>query len=151
MPTSVARRRRPDPERAGGFTLLEVVVALVLVSLVTALAVPMFARRLDSAFADAGIAQAGAGARMLGARAATLGVDIVLDAEAARRPLPDGRPALDLPAGWQVTAPRPVTFGRAGGCSGGEVTITDPQGGGRWRLTFAPFTGEVGVVAAGTP
>lgn len=146
-PPRLAERRAAA---ARGFTLLEVLLALAIIALVMAVAVPQLAQRLDSAFADAELAQAGGSARGLPARLALLGVELRLDDAALGRPLPDGRLPLDLPPRWHAKVERPPIFARAGSCEPGTLLLTEPQTGRRWRVAFARVTCEVTVTALGT-
>jgi prepilin-type N-terminal cleavage/methylation domain-containing protein len=79
-----------------GFTLIEVLIALSIIAMVAAVAVPSLARRLDLAFSDADLQQAQASAKLLPARVATLGIELTLDAAALAKPLP--HPAAGHPA-----------------------------------------------------
>ncbi|MCC7461849.1 MAG: type II secretion system protein [Gammaproteobacteria bacterium] len=136
-PTAASRLARPR-----GFTLLEVLVALAIIGLVAAVALPSLGRRLDAAFVDADLQQARASALMLPARVATLGIELTLDAAALARALPDGQPPLDLPAGWSVQVRKAPVFARAGSCVPGELELAAP-GGQRWRLAYARLTCEL--------
>lgn len=126
-----------------GFTLIEVVIALSIIGLVTAVAVPVMARRVDEAFRAADLALIFSRAKLLPARVATLGVELVLDKEGLARPLPDGHPPLELPEGWRLLggddAPR---FGRGASCIAGELTLQSPEPAQRWRLHFADLSCE---------
>jgi prepilin-type N-terminal cleavage/methylation domain-containing protein len=128
-----------------GFTLLEVLLALAIVAVVMAVAVPQLAHRLDGAYADAELAQAGSSARGLPARLALLGVEVRLDDAALAKALPDGRPPLDLPQRWQVKVEKAPVFGRAGSCEPGTLMLTEPSTGRRWRVAFARVSCAVTV------
>ncbi|WP_269631610.1 type II secretion system protein [Pelomonas sp. BJYL3] len=123
-----------------GFTLLEVVIALSIIGLLTAVAVPALAKRLESAFESADLAQVRSSAELLSTRLATLGVELRLDAKSQARLLPDGRPPLDLPPGWTLDSKAPPVFGRLGACEPGEVQIRDPRSQRQWRLQFAAIS-----------
>ena len=130
-----------------GFTLIEVLIALGIIALVAAVALPSLARRLDSAFSDADLQQAQSSARILPARVATMGIDLVLDKAALTKPLPDGNPPLDLARGWEATVEKPARLGRSGTCEAGTVVLREPSQGRRWRVSVARLTCEVDVVA----
>jgi len=131
-----------------GFTLLEVVIALSIIGLLTAVAVPALAKRLESAFESADLAQVRSSAELLSTRLATLGVELRLDAKAQTLPLPDGRLPLDLPPGWTLESKAPPFFGRLGACEPGEVQIKDPRSQRQWRLQFAAISCTATFAAA---
>lgn len=142
-PTAASRLARPR-----GFTLLEVLVALAIIGLVAAVALPSLGRRLDAAFVDADLQQARASALMLPARVATLGIELTLDEAAVARALPDGQPPLDLPQGWSVQVRQPPRFGRGGSCAEGAFDLRAPADGRRWRFTYARLSCALSVVDA---
>jgi type II secretory pathway pseudopilin PulG len=49
----------------------------------------------------------------------------------AREIILDGgaRPAIDIPAGWQIKVAQPVRYSATGVCSGGRVSVLAPDGG----------------------
>lgn len=122
-------------------------IALSILGLLAAVAIPQLSKRLDSAFADADLAQVVSSARLLPVRLATLGIELKLDAAAMRSPLPDGRQVLDLPLNWQVSVERPPIFGRSGSCDEGSLVVTEPAAGLRWRISFAPISCQTTVTA----
>jgi len=127
--------------------LIEVLVALAIIALVAAVAVPSLARRLDFAFSDADLQQAQTSARLLPARVATLGIDLTLDAAALAKPLPDGNPPLDIPRGWQTKVETPARLSRSGTCEAGALVLREPTEGRRWRIGIARLTCEIGITA----
>ncbi|NCT83551.1 MAG: type II secretion system protein [Comamonadaceae bacterium] len=135
------------PRSQGGFTLIEVVVALTIIGLVTAVAVPAMARRLDAAYRSADLAQIVGSARLLPVRAAAMGAEIKLDAAGLARPMADGQPPLDLPPGWTL-APQgePPQLGRAGICTEGNLLLTAPAPVQSWRLHFDALSCALQVV-----
>lgn len=124
-----------------GFTLIEVVIALSIIALLSAVAVPAMARRLDAALRATDVAQIMASARLLPARVATLGVEFTLNEARQAHPLPDGRSALELPPGWSLqTGETPPRFGRGGICMEGELTVISPPPVQHVRIRFAEMS-----------
>lgn len=122
-------------------------IALAIIALVAAVALPGLASRLDAAFSDADLQQAQASARLLPARVATLGIDLTLDAAALAKPLPDGNLPLDLPRGWQTQVETPARLSRSGTCDAGSLVLREPTEGRRWRFGVARITCEVSITA----
>lgn len=145
----IACPRRPVAGIASstGFTLIEVLIALAIISMVAAVVVPSLARRLDAAFSDADLQQAQASARLLPARVATLGIDLTLDAAALDKPLPDGNLPLDIPPGWKVKIESPARLSRSGTCDAGSLVLLEPTEGRRWRFGVARITCEITLTA----
>lgn len=139
-------RRLVDRRRAQGFTLIEVVIALSIIALVTAVTVPAMARRLDAAFRAADLSRVTSSAKLLPARAATLGIEFALDGVAPVKALPDGRLPLDLPLGWTLLPSKmPPRFGRAGSCSAGELIVESGAPIQRWRLQFSEMSCDLQI------
>jgi prepilin-type N-terminal cleavage/methylation domain-containing protein len=159
MPTS-ARQATPRPPaerltvwqydkaawRSSGFTLIELLLALSIVALVAAVALPSIAHRLDAAFAEADLQQAKSSAEMLPARVSTLGIDWRLDASTIGRAMPDGVLPLDIPRAWVFVSEKPVLLTRTGSCEAGSWLLQEPLGGRRWRFAIAELTCEVSAV-----
>jgi prepilin-type N-terminal cleavage/methylation domain-containing protein len=131
MPTSGCcrhdRAQRPG-QALRGFTLLEMLVVLAVLSLVVGLAAPRLYRTYQ-AVVERGeregiVAQLAA----LSLRANALGVAFTLAADSIARILPDGRPMIALPAGWQLSTDRPIRFNFVGMCDGGTVRLRSPIG-----------------------
>jgi type II secretory pathway pseudopilin PulG len=127
--------------------LIEVLIALAIIALVAAVALPSLGRRLDSAFSEADLQQARSSVQALPVRVSTLGIDLLLDNAALKRTLPDGALPIDVPAGWQLKVEKPAQLTRAGSCAAGSLLLTEPIDGRRWRLSIARLTCVVDVVA----
>lgn len=130
-----------------GFTLIEVLIALGILSLLAAVVMPGLARRLDLAYSDAELQQALSSASILPARVATLGIDLQLDAASLDKPLPDGQPPIDIPRGWTAKVEAAAKLSRTGSCEPGSLVLREPSSGHRWRLTYARLSCELGVAA----
>jgi prepilin-type N-terminal cleavage/methylation domain-containing protein len=130
MPTSGCCRRASAIVRRGaaGYTLIEMVVVLAIVSLLAGLAMPRLYRTYQAVTRqseqDAIVAQLA----RLSLRANALGASFVLDTDSLGRLLPDGRPLMTLPAGWRLSMERPIHFNLIGVCDGGTVGLTAPDG-----------------------
>ncbi|OQW93345.1 MAG: hypothetical protein BWK79_11630 [Beggiatoa sp. IS2] len=113
-----------------GFTLLELLVVLVLISLLTGLALPRLASwysSLEMAYTrDDALARLGS----LGYQAFQQGRDFTL----THYPLVEGAPPipLELPAGWQLYTDAPIHYYGNGLCGGGTVHLF--YGGQKQRL-----------------
>jgi prepilin-type N-terminal cleavage/methylation domain-containing protein len=111
-----------------GFTLLEVLVVLALLSLLVALAAPQLQRAYLSVAAhgerDSLVGQLAS----LSLRAQALGVAFELSDDSLGRRLPDGQPLVAVPAGWRLRIDTPIRFNFVGICSGGSVRLLSPSG-----------------------
>jgi prepilin-type N-terminal cleavage/methylation domain-containing protein len=130
----------------GGFTLIEVVVALAVIGLVAAVAVPEMARRLDTAYRSADLAQVVGSARLLPTRATAMGSELTLDEPSLTRAMADGQPPLDLPPGWTLKPQQPAPrVGRGGSCTEGSLLLTAPAPVQSWQLRFREVSCELQV------
>jgi prepilin-type N-terminal cleavage/methylation domain-containing protein len=134
MAISAICRRRGS---AGGFTLLELLLAMVLMGFLAALALPRldqiylrFAFWLDQDRVEREIAGLGARAYVEGRalRLASWPVPVPATGTAARAAAAAaaevGEPVrLTLPEGWRVVVDPPILFRPDGACSGGSVMI----------------------------
>lgn len=111
-----------------GFTLLELMVVLGLISLVTAVAVPGLTRLYDSVNRAIELDAIVVEINRLGSEAFETGQ--------AFRLVNNG---IDLPDGWQLVTDAPVRYSSRGFCSGGTLTLVkDGELQLRQRLT-APY------------
>lgn len=141
----LATESRQRRHAASGFTLLEVLIALSIIGLMTAVAVPALARRLESAFAAADLSQIRSSAELLPVRLATLGMEMRLDAKAQQTILPDGRAPLDLPPAWALETKSPPYIGRGGSCLSGDLVVIELRTQRRWQLKFDAISCQVSM------
>jgi prepilin-type N-terminal cleavage/methylation domain-containing protein len=117
--------QRPAQRRSAGagFTLIEVLVVLVIVSLLAGVALPRLylisqrytiASDRDSLLTDIG---------NLGYSAYSAGRALELAASADAKDH-----AVKVPPGWRVEVPKPIRFGFNGICSGGTMVLQAPDG-----------------------
>lgn len=131
----------PQPQRAarhaGGFTLLEMLFAMLLIGLLAGIAVPGLVRLAgaaeDALRTDRFLADLSA----IGYRAHVLGQSVELRAETASRLLRDGDPVLPLPPGWRIQTPAPIHYAFNGYCGGGVLTVETGRGPAA-RVVLAP-------------
>ena len=117
------RNRAAARSRGGfpGFTLLEMLVVLLIVGLLTSLGLPRLQRLAES------LERANQRTSLIGQieglpyRAYASAREIILDGGAS--------PAIDIPANWQIKVAQPVRYSANGVCSGGRVSVRDPDGG----------------------
>lgn len=119
-----------------GFTLLELLVVLVMLSLLTGLVAPLAVNGLNAARERAVAAELRALLEGLPVRAFSAGAAQTYDAQALSKLLDD------MPAGWVIKLDAPLQYSLSGVASGGEVNLLaagrTPV---RWRVR--PVSGEV--------
>lgn len=118
---------RPAPAARGGFSMLETVIALALLSFVAALVATRASVMLDQIAAHTAFQQFQTGLLSLRGRAFAAGAD--LEASPA---------SLRLPQGWSFRAEAPLTAGEDGRCTGGAVELVRD---GRVRVRLTPGGG----------
>lgn len=126
---SLASRR--VSEQPGGFSLLEMVVALAIMGLVGALALPSLQKIIERTGFSLDLQDVERQLDQLPQVAASQGKALVLTSSAraeysapsntAREPYP-----VKLPAGWQITVDAPINYRYDGTCGGGRLHLTTP-------------------------
>jgi len=130
----VVRRWASSPQ-VDGFTLIELVVALAVVSLMLTFTLPKMAGWLDRVgFSDKeqrvedSLAELGEKARRSGHTILLRSSDPSMDTANAA--------AIELPRGWTLIVEPPIVFKYDGLCTGGTVRLSFP--GGERTYRFAP-------------
>jgi general secretion pathway protein G len=121
-----------DPRASSGFSLIEVIVVLVLLSLVTSVVIPNLSSTIDrfqlrSSKDEVLIQLSG-----LGYLAYQKQQAIVL------YPEDDLGDVLELPEGWTIEIESPIRYQANGICLGGTITLVYKQAAKKFLLT-APF------------
>lgn len=111
-PTS---NKRPD-----GFTLLEILVVLTIVGLLAGVALPQLQRMATSVELGNQRTNIKLAIEGLGYQAYVTGKAFTLGNAATDQ-------ALQIPAGWQVQTLQPIRYAINGVCSGGTVSLIDPE------------------------
>lgn len=122
------------PPKGRGFTLLEMLVVLVLISVIAGLTLPRLSRLYDSTLYSFDRAQVMGRIEGLGLQALQQGSGISLGGGADS----DGKlPLLPvaLPEGWHMSANPGIRFLANGVCLGGEVEVWTDHRKERWRLS----------------
>jgi prepilin-type N-terminal cleavage/methylation domain-containing protein len=109
--------------RSEGFTLLEILFVLFIGGLLVALVGPRFGGRMEAYEQDYRFRAIEDDLRQLPRRARLMGKPLELPRDLALSDLGDGRPALALPEGWQLTAAPALQISPFGACSGARVSV----------------------------
>jgi prepilin-type N-terminal cleavage/methylation domain-containing protein len=132
-------------QKKSGFTLIEMVAVMALVSLMAGIAIPAMQRWFDSISNRAQLSEVSIQFQRLASRAALLSQTVVLNKDSWRAKLSDGEVMLALPEGWSVISTAPVTFFYSGVCTGGYVDLLGPQQR-KVQLQIAPVSCDVSIV-----
>lgn len=109
--------------RSNGFTLIEMTVVVVLMGLISAVALPNFERWFGSTQQRVDGSRIALQVQNLFARAAILNQSVLISSDNLREPLADGKPALDLPTGWQLQKNEKLTVNGSGYCVPASITF----------------------------
>jgi prepilin-type N-terminal cleavage/methylation domain-containing protein len=133
--------RRAD----GGFTLIELVIAIAIVGLGLTIAVPRLTGWLDRLTSSIRQQQFEDALAELGRKARHTGRTLVLHSTNTARNAPSdvggsstAQPPIELPSNWTLTVEPPIAFRYDGLCTGGTVHLNYPAGERSYRL-LAPY------------
>ncbi len=126
------RVRLGSPARTAfrGFTLLEVLVVLAIIAMVASVALPNFARMIESYQQKATLGLISSELSGLSYRAFSEAQPITLSENSNRALVPS------LPVDWQITITAPISIQANGFCSGGSASIK-AKSGAVWQVTLA--------------
>jgi prepilin-type N-terminal cleavage/methylation domain-containing protein len=128
----------------GGFTLIELVVAIAIVGLGLAIVVPRITGWLDRLTSSMRQQQVEDALSELGRKARHTGRTVVLQSinasNIARNVVSTSaeQPPIELPSNWTLTVEPPIAFRYDGLCTGGTVHLSSPAGERHYRLV-APY------------
>jgi prepilin-type N-terminal cleavage/methylation domain-containing protein len=114
-----------------GFTLLEMVVVLAIIATIAGVALPNFARMIESYQQKSTLGSVTSELSGLSFRAFSGAAPLTLSAESARTLVPS------LPSDWQLRVDPPITIQANGFCAGGDATITAKTGA-TWQVKLVP-------------
>ncbi len=118
---------RQSPVRGLGFTLIEMTVVVVLLGLIAAVALPNFERWFGSTQQRVDGSRIALQVQNLLARAAILNQSMLLNPATVRELMVDGKPALDLPAGWVLKSEDKLLVNGSGYCIPASITFVSAQ------------------------
>jgi prepilin-type N-terminal cleavage/methylation domain-containing protein len=125
-----------------GFTLVEMLAALVVLGLMTGLLLPNFQRWYDGTQQRVQAAEIGLQTQRLYARAALLGQGFELNEKTRSNNLADGKPALTLPLGWRLADNQRLNIPASGFCETSALQLM--SSGNLLKLSITAPACEVG-------
>lgn len=133
MPTSGSfpRSNGPSPASGRGFSLLELLVVLGLISVMTALVAPRLSATVDAISASGDRAEIKRQLERLPMIARDRGQPLVLPADRDLAP----ELGLLLPVGWQVRPVDEVQVAANGICTGGKLRVTGRETVEEWTVS----------------
>jgi prepilin-type N-terminal cleavage/methylation domain-containing protein len=114
-----------------GFTLLEMVVVLAIIATIAGVALPNFARMIESYQQKSTLGSVTSELSGLSFRAFSSAAPLTLSAESARTLVPS------LPMDWQLRVDPPISIQVNGFCAGGDATIS-AKNGVAWQVKLVP-------------
>ena len=122
-PRNKEGQRLPGRLATAGFTLIEILVVLVILGFIAGLALPGVQKMMQSARFASERAFILGELGSLGYRAYVTGRPIILGEMRQE----GSAPPFDLPEGWRLVFPKPISYRFNGLCSGGSVTLIAPD------------------------
>lgn len=102
-----------------GFTLVEMMAVLVLLTLLTAVVLPNFERWFSNTEDQAKATDLVVRLQKLYARSVLMGLNLEFNNETFAENLPDGKPAFDMPKGWKLAENQNLKIRSSGTCPKG--------------------------------
>lgn len=113
--------------KSRGFTLVEILVVLVVIGLIAGVAMPNMVKMLQSAERAGQRDTLLSEIAGLGYRAYLTGQPLTLGGAPVAGEGGETQPPFQIPQGWQLEIPRPITYNFNGICSGGQIILVSPD------------------------